>query len=93
MSDLLSATKKNTEYLNHYGTVVEMWECKRKKMRTSPDVKHFLDSKFPKRKTKWEMIQQKVLENIVEGNLFGILECDISVPEHLRSYFAEMQPI
>ena len=93
MSDLLSATKKNTEYLNHYGTVVEMWECKWKKMRTSPDVKHFLDSKFPNRNTKWEMTQQKVLENIVEGNLFGIVECDISVPEHLRSYFAEMQPI
>ena len=93
MSYLLSATKKNTEYLNHYGTVVEMWECKWKKMRTSPDVKHFLDSKFPNRNTKWEMTQQNVLENIVKGNLFGIVECDISVPEHLRSYFAEMQPI
>ena len=93
MSDLLSATKNNTEYLNHYGTVVEMWECKWKKMRTSPDVKHILDSKFPNRNAKWEMTQQKVLENSVEGNLFGIVECDISVPEHLRSYFAEMQPI
>ena len=37
--------------------------------------------------------QQKVLENIVEGHLFGIVECNISVPEHLRSDFAEMQPI
>ena len=39
------------------------------------------------------MTQQQVLENIVEGNLFGIVECDISVRENLRTYFAEMQPI
>ena len=38
------------------------------------------------------MTRQNGLEN-VEGNLFGIVECDISVLEHLRSYFAEMQPI
>jgi hypothetical protein len=40
-----------------------------------------------------EMTQQQVLKNIVDGNLFGIVECDISVPDHLRTYFAEMQPI
>ena len=39
------------------------------------------------------MTQQKGMKNIVEGNLFGIVECDISVPEHLKTYFAEMQPI
>ena len=48
-SDLLSATKTNAEYLKHYGTVVEMWECEWKKMRTSPDIKHVLDSKCPNR--------------------------------------------
>ena len=62
-------------------------------MRTSPDIKHFLDSKFPNCNPKWEMTQQQVLKNIVDGNLFGIVECDISVPDHLRTYFAEMQPI
>ena len=73
MSDLLSATKNNTEHLKHYGTVVEMWDCEWKKMRTSPDIKHFLDSKFQHRNPKWEMTQQKVLVNIVEGHLFGIV--------------------
>ena len=33
------------------------------------------------------------MKNIVDGNLFGIVECDISVPDHLRTYFTEMQPI
>ena len=33
------------------------------------------------------MTQQKVLENIAEGNLFGIVECDISVPGHLNVLF------
>ena len=30
---------------------------------------------------------------IRNGTLFGMVECDIDVPEHLRDYFAEMQPI
>ena len=47
MADLLMATKKNTTYLKHYGEVIEMWECQWLNMRTSPDIKHFLDSKFP----------------------------------------------
>jgi len=72
MSDLLSTTKNNTEYLKHYGTVVEMWECNWKKTRTCPDIKHFLESKFTNRNPKWEMTQQKVSENIVEGNVFVI---------------------
>ena len=70
-----------------------MWECRWLNMRTSPDIKQFLDSKFPNCNPKWEMTQQQVLKNIVDGNLFGIVECDILVPDHLRTYFAEMQPI
>ena len=73
--------------------VVEMRECEWKKMRTSPDIKHFLDSKFRNRNLKWEMTKQQVWETIFEGNLFGIVECDSSDPEHLWTYFAEMQPI
>ena len=70
-----------------------MWECQWLNMRTSPDIKHFIDSKFPNCNPKWEMTQQQVLKNIVDENLFGIVECDISIPDHLRTYFAEMQPI
>ena len=70
-----------------------MWECQWLHMRTSPDIKHILDSKFPNCNPKWEMTQQQVLKNIVDGNLFGIVECDMSVPDHLLTYFAEMQPI
>ena len=55
---------------------------------------NFLDSKVSNRNPKWEMTQQKVSENIiVYGNLFGIVECDILVPEHLRTYFADTQHI
>ena len=28
-----------------------------------------------------------------EGSLFGMVECDIEVPDPLRPYFAEMTPI
>ena len=39
------------------------------------------------------MNEQQILEAIQEGTLFGLIECDIKAPEHLKDYFAEMTPI
>ena len=39
------------------------------------------------------MNEQKILEAIEEGTLFGLVECDIKMPEHLRTHFDEMTPI
>ena len=39
------------------------------------------------------MNEQQILEAIQEGTLFGLVECDIKVPEHLRTHFDEMTPI
>ena len=39
------------------------------------------------------MSEQEVLEAVKEGTLFGLVECDIEVPKHLRAHFAEMTPI
>ena len=39
------------------------------------------------------MNKQQILEAIQEGSLFGLVECDIKVPEHLKDYFSEMTPI
>ena len=66
-----------------------MWECQWVNTRKRSDIKN------PNRKLKWDLTQESVYKNISEGNLFGIVECDVSVPDNfwLRSYFAEMQPI
>ena len=90
MAVLLEDTKKNTAYLRRQVKVVEMWECDWKELRKEPDVKSFL---APARRQKWNMTQNEILAAVIDGTLFGMVECDIRVPEHLQDHFAEMQPV
>ena len=39
------------------------------------------------------MTQQQIIAAVVDGTLFGMIECDIRVPSELKDHFAEMQPI
>ena len=90
MAVLLEDTKKNTAYLRRHVKVVEMWECDWKELRKEPDVKSFL---APARRQKWKMTQQQIITAVVDGTLFGMVECDVRLPSELRAHFAEMQPI
>ena len=90
MAELLKKTRCNTAYLRCHVKVVEMWECEWKEIRKEPDVKSFL---APARRQKWNMTQNEILAAVIDGTLFGMIECDIHVPPELRSYFSEMQPI
>ena len=90
MATLLEDTKKNTAYLRRHVKVVEMWECEWKEIRKEPDVKSFL---APARRQQWNMTQNEILAAVIDGTLFGMIECDIRVPPELRPYFSEMQPI
>ena len=90
MAVLLEDTKKNTAYLRRHVKVVEMWECEWKEIRKEPDVKSFL---APTSHPRWKMTQLQIIAAVVDGTLFGMVECDIHVPPELRPYFSEMQPI
>ena len=81
MAELLANTKAHTAYLRRHVKVVEMWECAWK-----------LEAKQPPRK-KWKMTQQQIIAAVVDGTLFGMVECDIRVPPELQDHFAEMQPV
>ena len=81
MVTLLANTKKHTAYLRRHVKVVEMWECTWKRERDPPP------------RQKWQMTQQQIITAVVDGTLFGMVECDLHVPEHLQDHFAEMQPI
>ena len=37
--------------------------------------------------------QNQIIQYIQDGRLFGFVECDIEVPDHLKDYFSEMTPI
>ena len=81
MAVLLADTKKHTAYLRRHVKVIEMWECEWKRERDPPP------------RQKWTMTQQQIIAAVVDGTLFGTIECDIRVPSELRAHFAEMQPI
>ena len=81
MAVLLADTKKHTAYLRRHVKVIEMWECQWKRERDPPP------------RQKWTMTQQQIIAAVVDGTLFGMIECDIRVPSELRAHFAEMQPI
>ena len=81
MATLLEDTKKNTAYLRRHVHVVEMWECEWKREREPPP------------RQKWKMTSHSIIAAVIDGTLFGMVECDVRVPDNLREYFAEMQPI
>ena len=81
MAELLANTKAHTAYLRRHVKVVEMWECDWKRERDPP----------PRQKCK--MTQNEILAAVIDGTLFGMIECDIHVPPELRPYFSEMQPV
>ena len=94
MAQLREETRKYTAYLRRYVKVVEMWECTWKQTRKAPAVKQLLDTEFPRRRgVIWELSQQQILDAVCVGTLFGLVECDIRVPENLRQHFAEMLPV
>ena len=39
------------------------------------------------------MSEEGLLRGVIDGQLFGYVQCDIEVPEHLRDYFSNFPPI
>ena len=39
------------------------------------------------------MSEEQLSQGIIDGRLFGYVQCDIEVPEHLRSYFSNFPPM
>ena len=94
MAQLLAETRTNTAYLRHFVKVVEVWECEWKEMRRDRTIRKCLDAAFPRRRhARWTMTSQQILSGVLAGTVFGMIECDICVPEELREHFAEMQPV
>ena len=45
---------------------------------------------FPYRRP---LSEEGLLRGVIDGQLFGYVQCDIEVPEHLRDYFSNFPPI
>ena len=96
MVDLREEARANTEYIQSEGyNVVELWECEWRRMKkTNPLLRRFLFSEFKRPLDHcWALNEQQILESVVNGTLFGVVECDIRVPESLKEKFSEMCPL
>ena len=71
--------------------VIEMWECEWWRLyKTTNTVERHIREKFPYRRS---LAAEQLLEEIKKGKLFGYVQCDIEVPETLRSKFVNFPPI
>lgn len=83
-------TTRVQKYLKGLGhRVIEMRECewniKRKTISNLNSEKSFYK--------KGSMTEKQIITDVRVGTLFGFVEVDIQVPNHLKDYFKEMTPI
>ena len=68
-----------------------MWECEFWSLyKTDASIKSHLRKNFLYRRP---LSGEGLMQEIIDGRLFGYVQCDIEVPEHLRDYFSNVPPI
>ena len=68
-----------------------MWECEWWNLyRTTTCVKEHLGESFPYKRP---LTEDKLLEQIGSGKLFGDMQCGVEMPGELKKIFANFPPI
>ena len=80
------------DYIQQKGyQIVERWECNWWSLyKTDASVKSRLQENLPHKRP---LSEEQLFKEIIDGQLFGYVQCDIEVPQHLRSYFSNFPPI
>ena len=80
------------QYIQEKGfNVIEMWEYEWCRLyKTTNTVKKHIRERFPYKRS---LAAEQHLEEIKKRELFGYVQCDIEVPENLRSNFNNIPPI
>ena len=79
-------------YIKGVNKIVEMWECEWwcSLSKSDESVKSHLRENFPYSPP---LIGKQILQGINNERLFGYVQCDFEVPEHLCDYFSNFAPI
>ena len=96
MTELLQETRINSAYIKSQGfNLVECWECEWREMKEDdPVLRQFIDTKLRRPLDRMKtMTKETILSAVLDGTLFGCVECDIHVPDDLIEKFGEMCPI
>jgi hypothetical protein len=94
--ELFVATLEKDTYIRSLGyKLVTIWECEwRAEVRSDPEKLRFLAILFRSLYPRHEPASfERYVQQIRDGSFFGMVECDIIVPEELKSKFSEMAPI
>ena len=80
------------DYLRQKGNQIdEMWECGQWSLsKTDASVRSHLRENFPYKRP---LSEEQLLGRIIDGKLFGYVQCDIEVPDHLRRFFSNFLPL
>ncbi|GFN95226.1 hypothetical protein PoB_002173200 [Plakobranchus ocellatus] len=75
-----------------------MYECEWEEMKEGNDeIVNFIKVHLPQSPSPFSdsspQTKMSILRDIYDGYLYGLVRCDIKVPESLRSHFSEMPPI
>ena len=79
------------EYFQQKGyKIIEMWEWNCWELyRTDATVKNHLRAIFPYQRP---LSEERLMHEIKSRRLFGYVQCDLKVPEHLKAYFTNFSP-
>ena len=91
----LHATKDTSDFLRGQGfRVEEIFECEwRRIKRENAEAEAFCKKLFYTRSIKGKMSEENLIHSIVTNQLFGVLEADIHVPDHLLDFYASWPPL
>ena len=77
------------------GHLVVMWGCQWQQMkRQQPEIREFLCTRFGRPLDRKSTLTEAEIPELVRNDtLFGVVECDLHVPDKLKPHFSEMTPI
>ena len=80
------------EYIQEKGyKVEEMWECEWwQNFKTNDKIKNHVRTHFPYKRP---LSTDSLLAKMKDGSLFGYVQCDLVVPDELKSKFANFPPV
>ena len=95
VKDIRARDQQRVRDLQGKGYTIEIiWEKDWQALVTQrPKIKAYLFQHHTYTHFKKYLNQIQIIQYIRDGHLFGFVECDIEVPNHLKDYFSEMTPI
>ena len=95
VKDIHTRDHQGVQDLQDKGYTVEIiWEKDWQALLTQrPDIKSFLSQHHTHTHFKKYLAQDQIIQHIQDDHLFGFVECDIEVPDHLKEYFSKMTSI